>query len=118
MVNLLTNALDATPRGGRIVVRATTQKAWLPQGDTIRILVSDSGSGMPDSVKAHVFEPFYTTKDRTGNGLGLWVATDLVEKHGGWIRVRSRTSGIRQGTTFALVLPIGQGAPTAAVASK
>jgi signal transduction histidine kinase len=108
LVNLISNALDATPRGGRIVVRAALSKAWTRAGKSVlRIAVADSGSGMPPRVLARVFEPFYTTKEKTGNGLGLWVAADLIEKHGGWMKVRSSTVGGHQGTTFQLVLPIG-----------
>ena len=108
LVNLISNALDATPRGGRIVVRAATSKSWTRAGkNVIRIAVGDSGSGMSPGVLAHVFEPFYTTKAKTGNGLGLWVAADLIEKHGGWMKVRSNTNGQHKGTTFQLVLPTG-----------
>jgi signal transduction histidine kinase len=110
IVNLISNALDATPRGGCIVMRASLSKAWTRSGKgVLRIAVSDSGSGMPPHVLARVFEPFYTTKEKTGNGLGLWVAADLVEKHGGWMKVRSSTSNGHRGTTFQLVLPIGSG---------
>jgi len=110
LVNLISNALDATPRGGRIVVRAALSKAWTRGGKSvIRIAVADSGCGMPPAVLARVFEPFYTTKEKTGNGLGLWVAADLVEKHGGWMKVRSCIRGKHPGTTFQLVLPVGSG---------
>jgi signal transduction histidine kinase len=108
LVNLISNALDATPRGGRIVIRAALSKAWTRADKSVlRITVCDSGTGMPPHVLARVFEPFYTTKEKTGNGLGLWVAADLIEKHGGWMKVRSRTSGDFRGTAFQLVLPIG-----------
>jgi signal transduction histidine kinase len=63
---------------------------------------------MTDPVRKRIFEPFYTTKEKTGNGLGLWVAADLVQKHGGWLRVRSRPDGEWRGTTFLLVLPYPQ----------
>ena len=107
LVNLISNALDATPRGGKIVIRARQSRAWTRAGSSVvRIAVADTGSGMPPAVLARVFEPFYTTKEKTGNGLGLWVASELVEKHGGWMKVRSSTSAPRQGTTFELVLPI------------
>lgn len=108
LVNLISNALDATPRSGRIVIRASMSKAWTRAGKSvIRIAVSDSGCGMPPEVLARVFEPFYTTKEKTGNGLGLWVASDLIEKHGGWMKVRSCTWGGHRGTTFQIVLPVG-----------
>jgi signal transduction histidine kinase len=108
LVNLISNALDATPRGGRIVVRAALSKAWTRAGrSVIRIAVSDTGCGMPPNVLARVFEPFFTTKEKTGNGLGLWVAADLIEKHGGWMKVKSCTNDRHHGTTFQLVLPVG-----------
>jgi len=52
-----------------------------------------------------IFDPFFTTKGTVGTGLGLWVCKQLVEKHGGSIRVRSSTHGARRGTTFAVSLP-------------
>ncbi|WP_161570952.1 sensor histidine kinase [Granulicella sibirica] len=107
VVNLISNALDATPRDGRIVVRASRSRSWTRAGtNVVRIAIADSGSGMPPEVLARVFEPFYTTKEKTGNGLGLWVAADLVEKQGGWMKVRSITYGRHKGTTFAIVLPL------------
>jgi signal transduction histidine kinase len=110
LVNLISNALDATTRGGRITIRASVSKAWTRRDrSVVRIAVADNGCGMPPAVLAKVFEPFYTTKEKTGNGLGLWVAADLIEKHGGWMKVRSRTWGSRRGTTFELVLPVGGG---------
>src|SRR5262249_4562475 len=54
-----------------------------------------------------IFEPFFTTKDTVGTGLGLWVSQQIIEKHGGKIRVRSRLEGVRRGTTFSVVLPVG-----------
>ena len=60
---------------------------------------------MPASVRGSVFKPFFTTKAETGNGLGLWVAKDLIEKHGGFIRVWSSTLPDQHGTVFCVFLP-------------
>jgi signal transduction histidine kinase len=55
---------------------------------------------------AHLFEPFYTTKRDTGTGLGLWLSYSIVQKHHGWIRVRSRADRGRSGTIFSVFLPL------------
>ena len=54
---------------------------------------------------SQIFKPFFTTKGSVGNGLGLWVSKQLVEKHGGCIQVRSRISARQRGTTFSVLLP-------------
>lgn len=102
--NLLMNSLDAIAEGGKITLRATVSGGF---GSTyrIRITISDNGHGMSDTALCQIFEPFFTTKGSVGNGLGLWVSKQIVEKHGGSIQVRSRTDGPRQGTTFSVVLP-------------
>jgi signal transduction histidine kinase len=71
----------------------------------VRIAVADGGTGMAAETTKRIFDPFFTTKGTVGNGLGLWVCKQLVEKHGGSIRVRSNMSGERRGTTFSVLLP-------------
>jgi signal transduction histidine kinase len=88
--NLLTNALDALNGGGRLVVRAVRSRSWKDGRPGVRVVVADSGSGMPEHVRKRIFEPFFTTKLATGTGLGLWVTQDIMEKHQGTIAVRSR----------------------------
>ncbi len=100
--NLLSNALDATPDGGmvRIRIRATKHGVW--------VSVADSGHGIPKELRRRVFEPFVSTKDATGIGLGLWVAQGIVHRHKGKLWMRSRLhdeSGIRGGTVFSMILP-------------
>jgi len=105
--NLLRNSLDAAPdEGGRVALRAST--CFSPSEDrrVIRISVSDNGHGISPSTLPSIFQPFFTTKGTVGNGLGLWVSKQIIEKHGGRIQVRSRTSGSYQGTTFSVVLPV------------
>jgi signal transduction histidine kinase len=71
----------------------------------VKIVVADTGLGISPAVMEHLFEPFVTTKEATGIGLGLWVSDEIVRKHGGWIRVRSKTEAPRRGTAFEVFLP-------------
>jgi PAS domain S-box-containing protein len=106
--NLVGNAIDAMPEGGRLVVRARRSRDWSnPSRTGVRFQVADTGSGMPPEVKKHIFEPFFTTKEITGTGLGLWVSWEIVVKHRGSIRVRSKSNanGGRSGTAFELFFP-------------
>jgi two-component system, sporulation sensor kinase E len=95
--NLVGNAMEATPEGGRLSLRV---KSGGPQ--MVRVLVADSGPGIPRENIARIFEPFFTTKGEKGTGLGLWITRDLVTKHGGQIRVRSN----KRGTCFIVNLPV------------
>jgi len=114
--NLITNALDALNGGGRLMVRATRSHCWTDGRAGVRVVVADTGTGMPDEVQARIFEPFFTTKLATGTGLGLWVTHDIVDKHQGTITVRSRfepPEGNGSGTVFMLFFPdYGVGQPT------
>lgn len=101
--NLITNATDATSKGGRIVVRCSTVTLNGSE-PMVRISVADTGSGMSEAVRKHIFEPFFTTKKDVGTGLGLWLTSSLVEKHGAKIKVRSSTRPGRSGTVFSLFM--------------
>jgi two-component system NtrC family sensor kinase len=103
--NLMLNSLDALGEGGRVTLRASTSRNTLDGSSRIRITIADNGQGIGAAVLPRIFEPFFTTKGSTGNGLGLWVCKQIIEKHGGSIRARSRTSE-PQGTTFSIVLPV------------
>jgi hypothetical protein len=98
--NLVANSLDAIDDGGTIKVRVSAGK------DCIRVTLTDNGKGIPAGTVKHIFEPFFTTKDRVGTGLGLWVSQQIIEKHGGKIKVRSSSDGLRKGTTLSVVLPM------------
>jgi two-component system, NtrC family, sensor kinase len=104
LANLLVNSLHAAGREGKIVLRASTSVDPNTGGQRVRVTVADSGCGIDSSLVSQIFEPFYTTKQGVGTGLGLWVCKQLVDKNGGAIRVRSNTQGKRQGTTFSIVL--------------
>ena len=107
--NLIANAIDAMRQGGRLVVRAhdaTDTSADYPEGRKgIRITIADTGSGMSPAVRARIFEPFYTTKDLNGTGLGLWISAGIVTRHQGRLSFRSTEHPIHHGTIFTLFLP-------------
>jgi PAS domain S-box-containing protein len=107
LANLLVNAVDAMAEGGSLHVRVAASRQWADGRQGIRITVADNGSGVPRENLRRIFEPFYSTKKDTGTGLGLWVSRGIVQKHGGLIRVRSRSEGQATGTVFIVFLPYG-----------
>jgi signal transduction histidine kinase len=110
--NLIGNAIDAMPEGGRLVVRARRSHSWKsPEVQGVRFQVADTGCGMLPEVQKHIFEAFFTTKEVTGTGLGLWVSSEIVAKHRGTMRVRSRPPGVGvlSGTVFELFFPDQEG---------
>ena len=107
IANIVSNAVDAMPNGGTLRVRVKKAGSWAQdhrQG--VKIVVADSGHGIPAGVLEHIFEPFVSTKEATGIGLGLWVSDGIVRKHGGEIRVRSRTAAAPTGTVFSVFIPL------------
>ena len=106
--NLVGNAIDATSAGGRLIVRARRSRSWKDPGEAgIRFAVADTGTGMSPEVREHAFEAFFTTKEVTGTGLGLWVSHEIIVKHRGMVHLRSRTSasGEPSGTVFQVFIP-------------
>jgi two-component system NtrC family sensor kinase len=103
--NLMRNSLDAIPEGGTIILRASKIQSDRGGRPAVRISVADSGHGISRTVLPRMFQPFFTTKGMVGNGLGLWVSKQIIEKHGGTMQVRSRTNAPFRGTTFSAVLP-------------
>ena len=101
LVNLLLNAAQAMPEGGRITISARKVKFE----DNIEIAVADTGVGIPADILPHVFEPFFTTKRNKGTGLGLSISQSYVHSHGGDIRIESLPG---RGTTVRLTLPVRQ----------
>lgn len=96
LTNLVLNAVQAMPTGGRLGIGLDANGCWLI------ITISDTGPGISSDVQRRIFEPFFTTKAR-GTGLGLAVARRVIEEHGGTIEVSSQ---IGQGTTFTIQLPL------------
>lgn len=96
LVNVLLNAVQATPPGGHVVLRAGLQ------ADALHIAITDTGRGISPEDLPDIFKPFFTTR-HAGTGLGLSITRDVVERHGGRMHV---DSAIGRGSTFTIVLPI------------
>jgi two-component system, NtrC family, sensor kinase len=98
-LNIINNAVDAVEEGGQIEVSSD-----LKEGNIIRISIKDNGVGIPKEKLKHIFEPFYTTKERgKGTGLGLSISYSIVQKLGGTIHVESE---VYKGTNFIIELPV------------
>ena len=103
---LLLNAMEAVPSGGTIVVRVRKSLSLNHSSNHgIRVTIADSGIGIPSDDAARVFEPFFTTKGEQGTGLGLWVASGILSRLGGSIRMRSSVHPGKSGTCFSVFLP-------------
>jgi signal transduction histidine kinase len=105
IANIVSNAMDAMPHGGSLRVRVKRTRSWAKERpDGVKIVVADSGHGISPAVIERIFEPFVSTKEATGIGLGLWVSDGIVRKHGGTIRVRSKATAQPSGTVFAVFI--------------
>ncbi len=104
--NLALNAMEALlPGSGKIGVRV--RRAVNAHGQAgIRIVVADNGVGIAQENLSRIFEPFFSTKESKGTGLGLWVSQGIIHKHEGSIMVRSTVNARRHGTCFSIFLPI------------
>ncbi len=95
--NLINNAIDAMPKGGRIKIKTFRENGH------ISIAIQDTGVGISEAIRNRIFDPFFTTKGVQSTGLGMSVSYGIINRHGGTIRVDS-TEG--KGSTFAITIPI------------
>lgn len=103
ILNVIMNAKDAMPEGGRITITTSNVKDPIEHnGDYICISIKDTGIGMEQDVIDHIFDPFFTTKGPKGTGLGLSLVNQIIEEFKGWIDVSSE---VNKGTTFYIFIP-------------
>src|ERR1019366_1637917 len=100
--NLISNAIDAMPQGGTLALEVVTD------GQDVKLIFSDTGTGIKPEMLEDIFEPFVTTKGEKGLGIGLWISRNIVEKLGGTIHVRSTTAEAGHGTHFTVCIPEAQ----------
>jgi len=110
--NLVVNARDSMPSGGRLILRTREMRSKDGLHGSVILTVADTGAGIPKDLQRSIFEPFVSTKGSKGTGLGLWIVKGIVENHSGRIKVRSR---VGKGTCFRLAFPISREAGVATV---
>ena len=105
LVNLISNSIDAMPRGGDLRIRIRSGLDWRTDRPGVRITICDTGLGMNPRTRKKIYEPFFSTKGAQGSGLGLWLVANIVDKHQGSIHVRSTSDSEATGTVFTLIFP-------------
>ena len=109
--NLVANAIEAMEQNGHLTIKTSSATAAATgNGHGVRVSLMDDGCGIDASQMSKIFEPFYTTKKDVGTGLGLWLTQNLVDKHQGYIQVRSRVQNGKSWTVFSVFLPQEPGA--------
>jgi signal transduction histidine kinase len=109
--NLIGNAIDAmSGQGGQLYLRTRDGSDKTTGRDGLVFTIADTGSGMTRETSLRIFEAFFTTKGVSGTGLGLWIGSDIVERHRGSLRVRSSQRADCHGTVFTVFLPYDAGA--------
>jgi PAS domain S-box-containing protein len=106
IANLLINAVDAMhPEGGRLLVRSRQGCDHTTGRPGLILTIADTGTGMSPETLARIFEPFYTTKGIAGTGLGLWISKEILDRHRGYLHVRSSQRPGHTGTVITVFLP-------------
>jgi signal transduction histidine kinase len=103
--NLIANAIDAMPDGGRLTLRTREQTGFQPK---LYVTIADTGTGMSHEARRRIGELFYTTKGESGTGLGMWVLQQILQKYGGSLQIFSSTRTGRSGTIFRLRFSISR----------
>lgn len=119
--NLLLNALEAMPRGGRLNISVHDSFDWTHHQNHrsgVRLSVADTGCGIPREYRWRIFEPFFTTKAEKGTGLGLWILQGIIAKHDGVMSLRSSDAEHKSGTVVSIFLPSHARVPRKSKPSK
>jgi signal transduction histidine kinase len=100
--SIITNAIDAMPNGGRLLVRSREATDWRTGRRGLALTIADTGTGMDSATSQRCFEPFFTTKDIGGLGLGLWIGQEIMARHQGALALRTRAG---HGTVVSFFVP-------------
>lgn len=104
--NLISNAIDAMQgKERRLLIRSRDTTDWSTGRSGITLTIADTGTGISTDTISRIFEPFFTTKGNKGTGIGLWISREIVERHRGTLKVKSRDAAQVSGTVFTLFLP-------------
>jgi PAS domain S-box-containing protein len=107
--NLLLNALEAMPGGGRLSISVHESYDWTRHDHKhrkgVRLTIADTGCGIPKDLLTQIFEPFFTTKTEKGTGLGLWILQGIISKHEGVMSLRSSDVKGKNGTIISIFFP-------------
>lgn len=106
IMNLITNAIQAMPGGGRLHVHVRPATDWATERRGIAVMISDTGVGIRGEDAKRLFEPFYSTKSTKGTGLGLWISKGIIQKYGGEITFRSYSHKSGAITCFRVFIPL------------
>jgi signal transduction histidine kinase len=107
VLNLIGNALEAIERDGTLKIRVSnTRELRNGARQGVRLTIADTGSGIHPAIRTRLFDPFVSTKGNTRTGLGLWMSSEIVRRHGGTIQVKSRVPPPYGGTVFSVFLPL------------
>ncbi|HEY3763334.1 MAG TPA: ATP-binding protein, partial [Verrucomicrobiae bacterium] len=101
--NLVLNAVDAMPEGGKITIQTTVCEGQSGYAQEVAVDVTDTGTGMSEETRKHCLEPFFSTKGKRGTGLGLAMVYGVLQRHEGNIEIQSE---VGKGTTFRLTFPV------------
>ena len=104
--NLLLNAIDAMPKGGKVFAKISRTQEWSGQRRSgVRITIGDTGTGIAADILSRVREAFFTTKGANGNGMGLTIVQEIVAHHQGKLKIRSSTRSGKSGSVFSIFIP-------------
>ncbi|HEX7959046.1 MAG TPA: HAMP domain-containing sensor histidine kinase, partial [Terriglobales bacterium] len=104
-LNLISNAIQAMPNGGRLRIRVFDSALRNPRGSGTYVSIVDNGVGISAEHAKRLFEPFFTTKSTKGTGLGLWISKGIIQKYDGSLRCRSVSVGQGKATCFTVFIP-------------
>ena len=104
-LNIIGNAVQAMPKGGRLRVALRESSGRKSGRRGFRVSICDTGVGIRPEHAKHLFEPFFSTKEAKGTGLGLWISKGIIQKYEGTIRFRSLSLAGRNATCFSVFIP-------------